>query len=79
MSVMIRLKKASASRGRYNYRVVVINKANSRDGKTIEEIGYYDAAKNPASLKIDKERYDYWVKNGAQPSDTVARLYKKIK
>ena len=79
MSVMIRLKKASASRGRYNYRVVVINKANSRDGKTIEEIGYYDAAKNPASLKIDKERYDYWVKNGAQPSDTVASLYKKIK
>lgn len=79
MSVMIRLKKVSTSRGRYNFRVAVINKTSARDARTIEEIGYYDPAKNPASLKIDKERYDYWVKNGAQPSDTVASLYKKVK
>ena len=79
MSVKIRLKKIStASKGRYNFRLVVIEKSSARDSRPIEEIGYYNPSKNPASLKINKERYDYWISKGAQPSDTVASLYKKL-
>jgi small subunit ribosomal protein S16 len=80
MAVKIRMKKVSrTSSGRYNFRIIVINQTAARDGEPVEEIGYYDPAKNPASLKINKERYDYWVSKGALPSDTVASLYKKIK
>lgn len=80
MAVKIRMRKISrTSSGRYNFRIVAIDRETARDGRTIEEIGYYDPSKNPASLKINKERYDYWVSKGAQPSDTVASLYKKIK
>lgn len=80
MSVKIRLKKiSSTSSGHYNFRIVVIDGREARDSKHIEEIGFYDPSKNPASLKINKERYDYWVGKGAEPSDTVASLYKKYK
>ena len=78
MAVKIRMKKiSSTSSGKYNFRIVVIDREKARDGKNIEEIGHYDPSKNPASIKIDKERYDYWVSKGAKPSDTVASLYKK--
>lgn len=78
MSVRIRLRKiSSTSKKRYNFRIVVINKANPRDSRYIEELGYYEPSKNPATLKINKERYDYWISKGAQPSDTVTSLYKK--
>ncbi|MFH1621814.1 MAG: 30S ribosomal protein S16, partial [Candidatus Omnitrophota bacterium] len=50
-----------------------------RDSRPIEEIGYYDPSKEPASVKIKKDRYDYWVSKGAQPTDTVKSLYKKLK
>jgi small subunit ribosomal protein S16 len=80
MSARIRMKKISTtSKGRYNFRLVVIDRSSSRDARPIEEIGYYDPSKNPASLKINKARYDYWVSKGAQPSNTVASLYKKYK
>lgn len=80
MTVRIRMKKISrTSKGRYNFRVVVIKKTAARDSRPIEEIGHYDSAKNPASLKINKERYEYWVSKGAQPTDTVASLYKRYK
>lgn len=80
MAVKIRMKKISrTSSGRYNFRIAVIDREKARDGKTIEEIGYYDPSKSPASLKINKERYDYWLSKGAQPSETVASLCRKLK
>jgi small subunit ribosomal protein S16 len=80
MAVAIRLKKVSdTSKKRYNYRVVVIDDLNPRDGRVIEEIGYYDPAKNPAAWKIDKEKVKMWLKKGAQISPTVKSMVKKIK
>jgi len=80
MSVRIRMKKISrTSKGRYNFRIVVIKKTASRDSRPIEEIGSYDPSKKPAYFKIKRERYDYWVSKGAQPTDTVANLCKKLK
>ena len=80
MAVRIRMRRINTkATGRDNFRIVVTDQRNPRDSKFIEEIGYYDPTKEPASLKIKKERYDYWVSKGAQPSDTVASLYKKTK
>lgn len=80
MAVRIRLRKISSkATGRDNFRIVVTDRRNPRDSKFIEEIGYYDPSKDPASMKIKKERYDYWVSKGALPSDTVASIYKKCK
>ncbi|MFH1691754.1 MAG: 30S ribosomal protein S16 [Candidatus Omnitrophota bacterium] len=80
MAVKIRLRRISAtSKKRYNYRAVVIEGACARDGKVIEEIGHYDAAKKPAVVKIDRVRYEHWVKLGAQPSATIKSLMRKIK
>jgi small subunit ribosomal protein S16 len=80
MTVMIRLRKISdTSKKRVNFRVVAIEKTRSRDGRVIEELGYYDPAKKPASMKLDAARIDHWVKNGAQLSDTVRSLIKRSK
>lgn len=59
------------------YRVVVIDSRNPRDGKALEVVGNYNPVAQPNELKLDQERIDYWVSNGAQPSDTVKRLIKK--
>lgn len=56
------------------YRVVVIDSRNPRDGKAIEVVGHYNPVAQPTELKLNQERIDHWVKNGAQPSDTVKRL-----
>ncbi len=74
--VKIRLKRIGAKKNPF-YRVVVADVRSPRDGKFIEEIGYYDPNKNPAVIKIDSERANYWIKNGAQPTDTVKILLKK--
>jgi small subunit ribosomal protein S16 len=80
MAVKIRLRKISdTSKKRYNFRISVIDGSGPRDGRVIEELGYYDPAKKPASLKIDKERVAHWVKLGAQVSPTVKSLVKKMK
>jgi len=55
----------------------VCDKKRARDGKTIEEIGYYDPSKNPALIMVDKERAKYWISNGATPSEIVKSLIKK--
>jgi len=55
----------------------VCDKKRARDGKTIEEIGYYDPSKNPALIMVDKERAKYWISNGATPSEIVKSLLKK--
>ncbi len=78
MGVRIRLQKAGKSaKGRYNYRVVAISKTKSRDSRHLEILGHYDPAQNPAIFKIDQEKLDKWLKNGAQMSDTVKSLVKK--
>ena len=58
------------------YRVVVADSRYPRDGRFIEEIGYYDPTKEPSVVKIDAEKAQQWIKNGAQPTDTVKKILK---
>ena len=76
--VKIRLRRMGAKKNPF-YRVVVADSRSPRDGRFIEEIGTYDPLASPSKIKIDLERADYWVKNGAQPTDTVRALLKKAK
>ena len=74
--VKIRLKRVGAKKAP-KYRVVVADERMPRDGRFIEEIGYYNPMVGPAELKIDAEKAQKWIKNGAQPTDTVRALLKK--
>ena len=76
MSVKIRLKRMGMKKKPF-YRFVVADIRRPRDGRFIEEIGYYDPMKQPAEIKIDSEKAATWMKNGAQPTDTVRVLLKK--
>ena len=76
MAVKIRLRRLGAKKATF-YRVVVADSRFPRDGRFIEEIGYYDPTKNPADVKIDAEKAKQWISNGAQPTDTVKALLKK--
>ena len=73
--LMIRLARFGAKK-KPTYRVVVIEKERARDSRAVEVVGHYNPVANPAQVKLDHERIGYWMKNGAQPSDTVARLMK---
>ena len=75
MAVKIRLARHGAKKRPY-YRIVVANAQAPRDGRFIEEVGRYNPCVEPAFVKFDEERLDYWIKCGAQPTDTVARLIK---
>jgi len=68
--LMIRLARTGAKK-KPHYRVVVIEKANARDGRFVEIVGHYDPRKNPAEIVLKRDRIEYWVSRGAQPSDTV--------
>ena len=74
--VKIRLKRMGAHKKPF-YRVVVADSRCPRDGKFIEEIGYYNPLTDPADIKIDDERAKKWLDDGAQPTDTVRGLFKK--
>ncbi len=76
MAVKIRLRRMGAKKAPF-YRVVVADSRFPRDGRFIEEIGYYDPTKNPAEVKIDSDKAKQWIANGAQPTDTVKALLKK--
>lgn len=76
--VRIRLTRRGAKRRPF-YRIVAADVRAPRDGRYIEQIGHYDPMKEPAEVKVDLERVDYWVGHGAQPSDTVARLIEKAR
>lgn len=76
MAVKIRLKRMGAHKKPF-YRVVVADSRSPRDGKFIEEIGYYNPLTNPADVKIDGEKAKKWISNGAQPTETVKSLFKK--
>jgi small subunit ribosomal protein S16 len=73
MAVKIRLKRIGAKKNPY-YRVVVADSRSPRDGKFIEEIGTYDPMAEPAVVKIDADKVSTWLKNGAQPTETVKSL-----
>ena len=74
--VKIRLRRLGAKKAPF-YRVVVADERYPRDGRFIEEIGYYDPMANPAVIKIDGEKAAAWIAKGAQPTDTVKALLKK--
>lgn len=76
MATRIRLKRMGAKKNPF-YRVVVADARSPRDGRFIEEIGYYDPSTNPATVKIDEEKVLKWLSNGAKPSDTAKSLFQK--
>ena len=76
MAVKIRLKRMGAKKNPF-YRVVVADSRYPRDGRFIEEIGTYDPLKEPAAIDINTEAAQKWIKNGAQPTETVRALLKK--
>jgi len=78
MAVSIRLRREGA-KNRPFYRVVVADKRSPRDGKFIEVIGNYDPRKTGENYELNLDRAEYWVKNGAQPSETVASIIKKAR
>ena len=76
MAVKIRLKRLGSKKNPF-YRVVVADERSPRDGRFIEEIGYYNPLTNPVDIKIDAEKATKWLGNGAQPTETVRSLLKK--
>ena len=75
MAVKIRLRRMGAKKAPL-YRIVVADSRYPRDGRFIEEVGYYDPTKEPSVIKIDEEKAKTWLANGAQPTDTVKALLK---
>ncbi|MDO4400478.1 MAG: 30S ribosomal protein S16 [Coriobacteriia bacterium] len=73
MAVKIRLARYGAKKRPY-YRIVVADSRTARDGRAIEQVGTYNPLTEPATVKLDLEKVDQWLANGAQPTDTVARL-----
>ncbi|MEG0750673.1 MAG: 30S ribosomal protein S16 [Oscillospiraceae bacterium] len=78
MAVKIRLRRVGAKK-QPSYRIVVADSRYPRDGRFIEEIGFYDPTKEPVVIRIDTEKANEWIENGAQPTDTVRSLLKKQK
>ncbi len=76
MSTKIRLKRMGAKKNPF-YRVVIADSRSPRDGRFVEEIGYYDPNTNPSTIKIDAARANEWLSKGAQPSDRVRILLDK--
>ena len=76
MAVKIRLKRMGKIRAPF-YRVVVMDSRTKRDGRAIEEIGKYHPTEEPSLIDIDLDRANYWLSNGAQPTEAVAALLKK--
>ena len=75
MAVKIRLRRMGAKKAPF-YRIVVADSRSPRDGRFIEEIGYYDPTKEPSVVKVDAEKAKAWIANGAQPTDTVKKILK---
>lgn len=77
MSVKIRLQRRGTTNTSF-YKIVVTDSRMRRDGRYIEELGFYDPLKSPAVVKVDREAAFRWLKNGATPSDTVERIFSKV-
>ena len=76
MAVKIRLRRMGQKKAPF-YRIVVADSRSPRDGRFIEQIGHYNPMTEPADVQIDAEKAAKWIKNGAQPTDTVRALLKK--
>ncbi|MBQ8550879.1 MAG: 30S ribosomal protein S16 [Clostridia bacterium] len=76
MAVKIRLRRMGSKRNPF-YRVVVADSRFPRNGRFIEEIGYFDPTKDPAVFNVDADKAKQWIANGAQPTDTVKAFLKK--
>ena len=76
MAVKIRLRRMGAKKAPF-YRIMVADSRYPRDGRFIEELGYYNPQEDPAVIKVDTEKAQKWMANGAQPTDTVRALLKK--
>ena len=76
MAVVIRLKTVGTKK-KIKHRLVVTDSKSPRNGRFIEEVGYWDPSKEPAVAKVKMERIEHWIKNGAKPSDTVRSILKK--
>jgi small subunit ribosomal protein S16 len=76
--VRLRLTRRGAKKKPF-YRIVAADSRSPRDGRIIEQLGYYDPMRNPLVLKVDLERVDHWLSVGAQPSDTVSDLIKRAR
>ena len=74
--VKIRLKRMGAKKNPF-YRIVVADSRYPRDGRFIEELGYYDPMQEPSVVKVDADKAKDWMAKGAQPTDTVKALFKK--
>ena len=74
--VKIRLQREGKKKAPF-YHIVVADSRSPRDGKIVEKIGTYDPMTNPASVKIDNDKYATWIKNGAKPTDSVKQLVEK--
>lgn len=72
----IRLTRRGAKKKPF-YRVVVAEKATKRDGRFVEIVGHYNPCRQPAEVKLDQERINYWIARGAQPTETVRNLISK--
>lgn len=78
MAVRMRLARAGAKKAPF-YRVVVANSRNARDGRFIEHVGVYDPTRDPAEIRFKMDRIEYWLGQGATPSDTVAELINRAR
>ena len=76
MSVKIRLRRIGAKKAPF-YRIVVADSRYPRDGRFIEELGYYDPTKEPTVISVDEDKAKKWIANGAQPTETVKDILKK--
>lgn len=77
MAVRIRMKRMGAKKRPF-YRIVVADSRSPRDGRFIEEIGYYNPTTDPTTLNVDTEKAVAWLKKGASPSETVKALFRKL-
>jgi len=77
MAVVLRMKRMGAKKKPF-YRIVAMTKSLKRDGKVLEEIGYYDPKIKDSNVSLKKERIEYWLRNGAKPSETVKSFLKKM-
>ncbi|MBS5192081.1 MULTISPECIES: 30S ribosomal protein S16 [Clostridia] len=75
MAVKIRLRRMGQKKAPF-YRIVVADSRSPRDGRFIEEIGYYDPTKEPSEIRVDEEAAKKWLANGAQPTQTVEKILK---
>jgi small subunit ribosomal protein S16 len=77
VAVRIRLTRVGATK-KPTYRFVVSDSRSARDGRSLDTLGHYDPRKDPVEIEVDAEKATKWLGNGAQPSETVARLFRRV-